>query len=33
MVYINTAKSPGVIKKVYNLIDKHNGNILKKNPK
>ncbi|EGR27885.1 hypothetical protein IMG5_187290 [Ichthyophthirius multifiliis] len=33
IVYINTAKSPGFIKKVYNLIDKNSGDILKKNPK
>lgn len=33
MVHINNAKSPGVIKKLEKLIDKTNGQLIKKNPK
>lgn len=33
MVYINTARSDGIIKKILKLIDKNNGTAIKKNPK
>ncbi|KRX06478.1 Translation protein, beta-barrel domain [Pseudocohnilembus persalinus] len=33
MVYINTAKTDGFLYKITKLIDKNNGNVLKKNPK
>lgn len=33
MVYINTSRSDGIMHKITKLIDKDNGNVLKKNPK
>jgi len=33
MIHINNGKSPGVIKKLEKLIDKTNGQLIKKNPK
>jgi translation elongation factor EF-1alpha len=33
MVYINTCKESGVIKRLNKLIDNKDGKILKKNPK
>jgi hypothetical protein len=33
MVHVNTQKSQGKIKKITALLDSHNGEILKKNPK
>lgn len=33
MVHINNAKSPGVVRKLEKIIDKTNGQLIKKNPK
>lgn len=33
VVYINTSKTPGTIKKILRLIDPNTGNTLKSNPK
>lgn len=33
MVHISIGKSPGIIKKIEKLIDKSNGQLIKKNPK
>eukprot|EP00825_Cyclidium_porcatum_P039601 TRINITY_DN4842_c0_g1_i3.p4 TRINITY_DN4842_c0_g1~~TRINITY_DN4842_c0_g1_i3.p4 ORF type:complete len:114 (-),score=3.28 TRINITY_DN4842_c0_g1_i3:174-515(-) len=33
VVYINTCKTPGIIKKITRLIDSNTGNTLKANPR
>lgn len=33
MVYINTSRTDGTLHKIVKLIDKDNGNVIKKHPK